>query len=262
MEDNENLVTEGNEEVSENVEQTTEETPKIYSEEELNSKVNEITGRRIARKEAKIRREFDTKYRDLEEVLRAGTGQKFENVEEMTDYLKHFYEGNGVKIPEKASLSDSENAILAKAEAEDIISSGYDEVVGEVERLAALGAAKMTAREREVFKTLAEYRKSADEARELSSLGVPSEVYESDEFKSFAKKFAQTTPIRDVYEIYRQTQPKKEHKTAGSMKQTPAEDNGVRDYYSFEEASRFTRDDLDKNPALYEAIVKSMPKWK
>ena len=261
MENNENLVTD-TEEVTENVEQTTEETPKKYTEDELNAKVNEIVGKRIARKEAKIRKEYDRKYGELEEVLRAGTGKEYDNTEDMTGYLKDFYGKKGIKMPEKPRYSDSDTAILAKAEAEDIISAGYDEVVEEVDRLLEIGVANMTAREKAVFKTLAEHRKATEEARELSSLGVTKEEYESAEFKEFARKYsAPGTPIGDVFKLYRQTQPKKEHKTAGSMKQTPQASSGVKDFYSREEALKFTKADFDKNPALFKAVEASIPKW-
>ena len=263
MENNENLVTETEQEevVTENAEQTAEQTPKTYTEEELNAKVNEIVGKRVARKEAKIRKEYDRKYGELEQVLRTGTGKDYDNTEDMTGYLKDFYGKKGIKMPEKPRYSDADTAILAKAEAEDIISAGYDEVVEEVDRLAEIGVANMTAREKAVFKTLAEYRKATEEARELSSLGVTEDVYNSDEFKKFASQFNPSTPIKDVYNIYRQTQPKKEHKTAGSMKQTPQQDSGVKDFYSHEEAMKFSKEDFDRNPELYQAVVKSMSKW-
>ena len=261
MENNENLVTETEEVVTENVEQTTEETPKTYTEDELNAKVNEIVGKRMARKEAKIRKEYDRKYGELEEVLRAGTGKDYENTEDMTGYLKGYYEKKGIKMPEKPSYNDRDNAILAKAEADDIINAGYDEVVEEVDRLADIGVANMTAREKAVFKTLAEYRKAKEESRELSSLGVTEDVYKSEDFKKFASQFNPTTPIKDVYNIYRQTQPKKDIKTAGSMKQTPQASSGVKDFYSREEALKFTREDFDKNPALFKAVEASIPKW-
>jgi hypothetical protein len=48
----------------------------------------------------------------------------------------------------------------------------------------------------------------------------------------------------------------------GSMKNTDTGENGVKDYYSFEEASKFTKAEFDKNPALYDAVVKSMSKWR
>jgi hypothetical protein len=48
----------------------------------------------------------------------------------------------------------------------------------------------------------------------------------------------------------------------GSMKNTDSADNGIKEYYSPEEARKFTRKELDENPALFNAIRKSMQKWK
>ena len=53
----------------------------------------------------------------------------------------------------------------------------------------------------------------------------------------------------------------KEIKTMGSMKNATSEDGTVKDFYSYEEATKFTKKDFDKNPALYEAVRKSMTKW-
>ena len=253
IEVNENLVTE---QVTENVEQTTEQTPKTYTQEEVDA----IVGKRIARKEAKIRKEYDRKYGGLEEVLRAGTGK--ENVEEMTDTFRQFYEGKGIKIPQKPTYSDSDIAVLARAEADDIIRSGYEDVVEEVDRLTAIGYANMTAREKAVFKALAEHRQGAERGRELAKLGVTEDVYNGKEFKDFASKFNASTPISDIYNIYAKTKPKKEHQTMGSMKSIDSSDNGVKDFYTPEEARKFTKKDYDKNPALFKAVENSMLKWK
>lgn len=246
IENNENLVTE---QVTENVEQTTEQTPKTYTQEEVDA----IVGKRIARKEAKIRKEYDRKYGGLEEVLRAGTGK--ENVEEMTDTFRQFYEKKGIKIPQKPSYSDSDIEVLARAEADDIIRSGYDEVVEEVDRLTDIGYANMTAREKAVFKALAEHRQSAERGRELAKLGVTEDVYNGKEFKEFASKFNASTPIADIYDIYAKMKPKKEHQTMGSMKQN--QNTGVKDYYSPEEIERLTEEDLD-DPKVWEAVRRSM----
>ena len=256
MENNENLVTE---EVTENVEQTTEETQqevKTYTQEEVDA----IVGKRLARKEARIRREYDRKYGELEEVLKAGTGK--ESVEEVTDTFRGFYAGKGVQLPKKPDYSESDIKILAKAEADDIIRAGYEDVVEEVERLAEVGFENMTAREKAVFKTLAEHRQKTERSRELSSIGVTEDVYESEDFKKFADNFKPNTPIKDVYDIYRKTQPKKEVRTMGSIKNNPGNDTGVKEYYSKEEAERFTLDDFNKNPELYKQVVESSYKWK
>ncbi len=253
MIENENLVTE---EVAENVEQTTEETPiKTYTQEEVNA----IVGKRIARNEAKIRKEYDRKYGDLETVLKAGTGK--DNVEEMTETFKDFYQKKGINIPQKAEYSTKDIEVLARAEADEIIRAGFEEVVEEVDRLAEIGAGRMTAREKAVFKVLAEHRQNAEKSQELAKIGVTENVYNSQEFKDFAAKFNANTPIADVYEIYNKMQPKKEYKTIGSMKNSDSTDNGVKDFYTRDEALKFTKNDFDKNPKLYEAVQKSMLKW-
>lgn len=251
MENNENFVNQ-----TENVEQTTEQTPKTYTQEEVDA----LMGKRVARTEAKIRKEYQRKYGDLEDVLMAGTGK--ENVEEITDTFKKFYQQKGIQMPEKPTYSQKDIEVLARAEAEEIIRGGYEDVVEEVERLTQVGAANMTAREKAVFKALAEHRQSAERGMELGKLGVTEDVYNSKEFKDFAGKFNPNIPITDVYDIYKQTQPKKEIHTMGSMKSNSAKDTGVKDFYTVEEARRFTKEDYDKNPALFKAVQNSMTKWK
>lgn len=255
MENEKNLVLNG----AENVENTTEETPavKTYTQEEVDA----IVGKKIARTKAKIAKENERRYGELEEVLRAGMGK--EDIGEITKDLRSFYtERKGIKIPEKPQYSEKDLDTLAKAEAEDIIKGGYEDVVDEVERLTEIGAANMTAREKAVFKVLAEHRQNAERANELAKIGVTEEVYNSKEFKDFQGMFNPNTPIADVYNLFTKTQPKKEFKTMGSMKNTSSDDNGVKDFYSFEEAQRFTVDDFNKNPELYKAVKASMAKWK
>ena len=246
MENIENFV-----EQTENVEQTTEETPvKTYTHDEVDA----IVGKAKARAKAKVEKDYQRKYGGLEDVLRAGTGK--ESVEEMTDTFAKFYREKGITIPEKPNYSQKDIEILARAEADEIIRSGYEDVVDEVDRLTAVGAANMTAKEKAMFKVLAEHRQSAERSRELNKIGVTEDVYNSQEFKDFAGKFNPNTPITDVYNIYKQTQPKKEHKTMGSMKNT-VKDTGVKDYYSPEEIDRLSMADL-KDPKVWEAVRRSM----
>lgn len=247
MENNENFVTE---EVTENVETTTEEIPvKTYTQEE----VNEMMGKRLARKEAKIRKEYEKKYGTLEEVLKAGTGK--ESVEELTDTFADFYEKKGIQIKKEPKYSEREAEVLARAEAADIIDAGYEEVVEEVERLAKIGFANMSSRDKVLFKALADHRANAERANELSKLGVTADVYNSSEFKEFASKFNPSTSISDIYDIYNKTKPKKEFRTMGSMKQ--GQNTGVKDYYTPEEIERLTDEDLD-DPKVWEAVRRSM----
>ncbi|MBR5773602.1 MAG: hypothetical protein IKY44_01995 [Clostridia bacterium] len=261
MENNENLVAENVAENTEAVtaEETAVEAPKVYTEEELNARVNEILGKKIARKEAKIRKEVDREYGELVEVLKAGTGK--ESVGEIRDAFKEFYQKKGVTIPAKSELSAQDIKTLANAEADEIIRGGFDEVVEEADRLNELGAANMTAKEKAVFKLLTDHIQNAERGNELAKIGVTKEVYDSKEFKDFASKFAASTPIRDVYDIYTKTQPKKEYKTMGSMKNTASADSGIKDFYTPEEARRFTQKDFEKNPKLFERVVESSHKW-
>lgn len=253
MENIENVVTE---QVAETVEQIEQQPVKTFTQEE----VDEMVGKRLARREAKIRKEYDRKYGQLEEVLKAGTGK--ETVEEVTDTFRQFYQKKGIQFPQKPAYSDSDIEVLANAEAAEIIRGGYDEVVEEVDRLASLGVEKMTPREKKVFKALAEHRQNAERKQALSQMGVTEDVYSSQEFKTFASKFSSTTPITEVYDIYRKTLPKKEIKTMGSMKNIDSTDDGVKDFYTPEEARRFTKADFDKNPKLFNSVVSSMQKWK
>ena len=256
MDMNENLVTE---EVAENTEQTAEQSPKTYTEAEFNAKLDEILGKKIARREAKIRKEYDRQYGDLVDTLKAGTGK--ESVEELTGAFKDFYAKKGIKI-EKPTYSAKDIETLARAEADDIIRGGIEDVVEEVERLAELGVDRMTAREKAVYKVLAEHRQTTERASELAKIGVTEDVYNSQEFKDFQSKFNPNTPIADVYDIYKKTQPQKQFKTMGSMKNNTADTSTVKDFYSYEEAVKFTKKDFDNNPALLKAVEASMAKWK
>jgi hypothetical protein len=150
--------------------------------------------------------------------------------------------------------------VLAQADADEIIKGGLDEVIEEADRLNELGADGMTEREKAVFLKLTDHIQNAKSRQKLDELGVSKDVYESDGFKEFAKMFNANTPIEKVHEIYAQSHPKKEVKTMGSMKHSAA-DNGVKDFYTPEEAKRFTVKDLDANPEIMKAIERSMLKW-
>ena len=256
MENIENLVTE---QVAENVEQTTEESPKTYTEAEFNAKLDEVLGKKIANKTARIRKEYERKYGKLEEVLKAGTGA--ESVEEITDTFAKFYQNKGIQINTEPNYTDRDIEVLAKADANTVINSGYDDVVEEVDRLTELGFENMTDREKAYFKVLADHRQNTERHQELAKIGVTDDVYNSNEFQDFAKQFNATTPIAKIYEIYNKTLPKKDIKPMGSMTNKTSEDGTVKDFYTRDEALQFTKKDFDKNPALFKAVEAYMSKW-
>ena len=253
MNENENLVTE---QVAEKVEQTTEQTPKLYTQEEVDG----MMGKRVARIKKQHDREME-QFQELRGVLQAGLGK--EDIGEITQDLRTFYGGRkGIKMPTKPDNSAKDIEILANHEAQEIISGGVDDVKYELDRLTEKGVGKMTARERALFPQLMAYMDNERTRAELVKIGVTEEEYNSPEYQAFRKQFTKDVPEEKRYELYRQTKPKKEIKTMGSMKNNTAQDNGLKDYYSFEEAKKFSKADLDKNPELYKRIVASMPKWK
>ena len=251
MLENENLAAE----VAENAEQNAEPSEKTYTQ----SQLDEIVGKRLARNSTKIRKEYERKYGDLEAVLKAGTGK--ESVEEMTDTFKTFYESKGIKLPEKPNYSDKDLEVLAAADAKDVINSGDEDVIEELNRLTDVGFDNMTAREKAYFKVLAEHRQNTERHKELSKIGVTDDVYNSREFQEFASKFNSNTPIADIYSIYTKTQPKKEIKPMGSMTNKTSEDGTIKDFYTRDEALKFTKADFDKSPELFKAVQDSMLKW-
>ena len=257
MLENENLVTE----VTENVEHTTEETPqKMFTQDELNDAI----GKAKARERAKITKQFErqnSELNELVETLQAGTKQHGASVRELNNTFSNFYESKGIKINKKPTYTDKDIEVLARAEADDFINAGFEEVVEEVDRLANIGAENMTAREKAVFKTLAEYRQKTERGQELARIGVTEDVINSQEFREFAEMFKPNTPIAKIYENFAKTQPKKQVQTMGSMKNSTSEDGTVKDFYTRDEALQFTKKDFDKNPALFKAVEASMAKW-
>ena len=255
MDNNENFVAQTTENVEQTTEQIATEPTKMFTQEDLNAAV----GKAKARERAKVTKQMERQYGGLVDVLKAGTGE--DDVDKMTDTFREFYSSKGIKMPTKPQYTDKDVAVLAEAEANEIIRGGFEDVIEEADRLKEIGAENMTAREKAVFLQLTNHIKNTETSRELSAIGVTEDVYDSKEFKDFAAKFNPNTPIRDVYDIYAKTQPKKEIKTAGSMKNPNSGEGAIKDFYTPEEAKRFSKADFDKNPALYEAVVKSMAKW-
>lgn len=264
MEDNKELVTE----VTENVEeQATEELvdgakaesegqePEQKVEEPIvetftKEQVDEMIAKKLARKEAKLRREYDKKYGKLENVLRAGTGE--EDIDSIADTFADFYTKKGIQIPDTPHYTQRETEILADAEANDIISLGYDDIKEEVDRLANIGVDNMTPQEKIIFSKLATERTRLEDEKSLASIGV---TKVDDEFKEFAKKLNPSLSMKEKYEMYAKLNPKKKGEPIGSMKS--GQMNKVKEFYTAEEIERLTDEDLD-NPQVWEAVRKSM----
>lgn len=269
--ENENLVEEATENVEEQtteenheeVEETADTTEQSDVEEVVEEpkqeetftreQVDEMIAKKIARKEAKIRREYENKYSRLETVVNTGLGTN--SIEESTSKLEDFYKRKGINIPDAPKYSRRETELLANAEAEDVISAGYDEVKEEVDRLAELGVENMSEKDKIYYLKLANYRQTIEQENELRSIGVGKDVIESEEFKNFSKKLSPDLSLKEKYEMYSQMKPKKETKKIGSAKSGAT--SKVKDYYSPEEIERLTDEELD-DERVWEAVRKSM----
>lgn len=247
MNENENLVTE----VTENTEHTAEQTQqeeKRYSQAEVDA----IVGKAKARAKANAERAAERKYGRLGDVVKAGL--ETEDLDQATDTLEKFYASKG-KVIQKPQYSAKDIEVLARADANEFINAGFEDVVDEVDRLAEIGIENMTPIEKAKFKVLAEHRQSAEKAQELEKIGVDKSVLESPEFKEFQRMFREDTPITKVYAQFQNSKPKKEFKTMGSMKQPQG--NVEKDYYTPEEISRLTEEDL-KDPKVWANVRRSM----
>ena len=261
--ENEELVKE-----TENIEETIEETttePELEStsegtteeetveepEEEMFTKtqLEEIVKKRLGRQENKIRKEYANKYSRLETVVNAGLGT--ESTDEAVDKLTQFYKAKGIDIPDTPRLDSEDLDTLASHDAEFIIEGGYDDIVDEVNRLASKGE-NMSQRDKLVFTKLANKRKEIEERRELTSIGV-TEL--EPEFLEYEGKLNPKLSLKEKYEMYLAQKPKKQNNIMGSMKGTP--EKKVKDYYSREEISKLTEEDLEV-PGVYEAVRRSM----
>ncbi len=244
---------------------------KMYTQEEMeeiinkrvNERVDELLPKKIEREKRKMEREHQaelSKYKETESILSMGMGTN--DLSESNKRMREFYKEQGIVIPEyqpkQNVYSQREEEILAKAEANEIIELGYDEVKNEANRLADIGYENMTNREKALFNTLSTHLDSENKKKELAKLGVKDDLLNNQQFKDFASQFNSKTPIKNIYELYSQThQQSKKVEPIGSMKTT--NDNNAKDYYTDSEIAKLSLDDLDDD-RVWEAVRKSMTK--
>ncbi|MBQ8043420.1 MAG: hypothetical protein IJ272_04650 [Clostridia bacterium] len=272
----ENVETETTEEIQEEVNTETLETEVEETEVEetkveeklltfTQEKLNEMMEDRVRREkntskrnEANIRREYEEKLADIENIIKAGFGTN--NLDEGLTRITELCKSKGITIPErKASYSQGDLEVLANHAANEIIADGYDAVDLELKKLANKGVDKMTSREKLIFSKLNDTKKVLDSEKELASIGVKPEILQSKEFKDFADKFTGSKfSMKEVYEIYaKEIKPKPKAKPIGSMvNNNPGK---VKDFISEAEYDKMTDKEIEENMPL---IRKSMLKWR
>lgn len=230
---------------------------KTYTEEELNARVDELLGKKIARERRKIEREYESKYADymdIGDIVSKGLNAK--DIKEAKSKVKSFYEEQGISF-DRTTRSDREEKVLGKYDAEEIIELGFEEMQDEANRLASVGYDNLSVRDKEKFNILASTLTQEKNKRELKEMGVKDELLDNSKFKDFASQFNSSTSIKTIYELYKQTQPKKEVNTIGSMRGNAG--NVEKEYYTDDELSRLTLDDLSDD-RVWEKVRKSMTK--
>ena len=257
---------EGEEQVQEVVEETktnSEDDIEKQIEERANKMFEEKVKDRLARDRASQERKYNkelAKYKYLESVINAGLG--VDNLDDAISKTSDFYKEQGINIPEfKDSYSERDEKILAKADAQDIIELGRDEMKAEANRLSNIPLDKMTVRERTIFDTLCEELTNLKDIDELKAKGYKTDILETKEFNEFRNQFNYKTPISKIYEMYNKIngQVVEQPASPGSAK-TNTTNNEIKDFYTPDEVSQFNYEDLD-NPKLMKAIEKSMQIW-
>ena len=239
---------------AEKAEEKVEEQPKgrFMTEDDI----NDLVDRRFRRKMEKYEKEMNI-LRDTNNVVKQAVGGNDAN--ETNQRLRDFYTKEGYDLPERTSgLTERQEEILARGEAEDIIKDGYDAMVEEAQRLANKGYANLNECEKIVFSTISEKLAEENDRKGLLKIGAKDDVLKDDSFKSFRKQFNSNTPIEKIYDLYmKDTKKSTAIENPGSMKNNDV--NPVKDYYTPEEISKLTEEQLD-DPKIWAAVRRSQTK--
>lgn len=240
------------------------EQPKLPSEKkeveftpEQQEKLDEILKRRLGAVDRKYEREL-SKRDNLIEKLKVGMGK--ESIEDLDAEVTDFYSRQGVELP-KPKINERDEIILAKADAEEIIELGIEEMERIANDIAKKPIENRTVREKTIYNdvvTRLTFEKAKDE---LSKQGADVKILDNEDFKKFSTKFSAATPVTEVYELYNQlkTTKKETPKPIGSVK-SDVVNNEIKEYYTPEEMKKFTIKDYLENPKLMEAVENSLAK--
>ena len=154
-------------------------------------------------------------------------------------------------------MNERDLKILSQADAREVMEKGYEAAV---QTLEDMGTRELTDREKAMGAQLEVFCREHRRQQTLEELGVSREVYGSEAFRSFSGKFRDDVPVEEVYSLYAASHPGQSLKSLGSLR-SRQEGKAVKDFYSFQEAKAFTRQQLDADPALFRAVMASMPKW-
>lgn len=241
--------------------------PKTYSEEELNQRLAEqekqinennqkAWNKRWGREKSKMEKAI-AKQNELVKLLQEQT-----QTDSIDDLLDVTYQNYGMERPIISNSKDDE--ILGKYDAKEILELDDESIEMEANRLAGI---KRNAREEATFIELGNYltnkKMEVKRKKEIQEAGIDEKVLNSNEFKDYMSKFREDTPIKFIYESFEKIQPKKEKpfNPGSAQGTTKSNKNEVKEFYTYEESLKFTREDFNKNPELFKAVERSMAKW-
>lgn len=254
MENNQEVDTEV-EELEEEVKTEQEEIKYLQlTEEEMQAEINKAVEGRLARERRNNKDLFQ-----IENTLKTGLG--VETREDLLNELNNFYKEKGIEVSN--TRDEYEEKLLGKAEAEELVKiSNYQELETEANRIASIPEAKRSIREKESFNIICENLMQEKRKKEFKEKGYDQDLLQDNKFIELESKFKNDTNISEVVEMYQKLYgEKKKPASPGSAKDKSTTD-AVRDFYTFEESKKFTREDYDKNPKLFQAVKRSMSKWK
>lgn len=232
-------------------------------EERANKIAEEKMEARLIRDRIKREREENkklAKYQQLENVIKAGLG--VDNLDEAISKTSEFYKEQGINIPEyHDSYNERDEKILAKADAQEIIDLGKEEMEAEANRIASIPANERSVREKTIFDTICKELISLRDVDELKSKGYKTDILQTKEFSDFRNQFNVNTSISKIYEMYNKVngQTVERPKSPGSAKSTTTVKQ-IKDYYSPEDVDKFTDEDWN-NPKIMKVVDKSRLQW-
>lgn len=250
---------------TETVERPSEDDIEKIIEERANQIAEEKIEARLIRDRVKRERESSqtmTKYEELTNMMKSALGAK--DIDDVITKSREFYKEQGMPIPEiinKPSLNERDEIVLAKADANDIIKLGEDEMKMEANRISNIPRENWTIRDKTIFEEVCKELTLIKDTRDLKSKGYDTKILDDKDFLSFKEQFNFTTPVSQIYEMYNKMHGSKkvQPKSPGSAKTTQT-NNEIKDYYTPEEARVFNEEDLN-NPKLMKALELSMQKW-
>lgn len=212
------------------------------NKEDEQKRIDHIVETRLKRERRNIEKDNKELY-EIEGILKAGLG--VETRADMIAQLKEFYGDKVANQQYQASPNERDEKILAKADADEVIELGLNEMETEANRIASIPEAERSIREQTMFNTLCEAIIEQRQVNELKDKGIKTEILEDKDFKEFKNKFAFNTPISDIYEMYSKlnSKPIEKPASAGSAK---SESGKVGEVFSAERINSMTPQELMK----------------